>query len=260
MNRLARLWALCATALLLMSMFFQGGIGLAQDDTQATISALQTEAAGLKTMVALQTEVADLSTQVGQQGTTEPSGTMTPTPTVTPTPPPAGTVLYEANVENGGFDEWSNSSWSVLDGSLINTGDDRPSYVTAPVDLGLAANYVIEAEIEIVQRGTCESCYFGLVVRAGYFAGFRPGTAVAVIQSDARLAQSFASKPFQTPDEGSLETYRVEADGNRISLSLGDTVAAAARNDHFVYGGGGIVGLWTDGVDIRVYSFKVIAL
>jgi hypothetical protein len=65
MNRLARVWAICATAFLLLNLAVVQRTTSAQDGTQATVAALQTEAAGLKTTIALQTEVAALSTQVG---------------------------------------------------------------------------------------------------------------------------------------------------------------------------------------------------
>jgi hypothetical protein len=259
MNRVARIWAICATVFLLLSLAAVQGTTSAQDGTQATVVALQTQAAGLKTMVALQTEVAALSTQVGALGTLEPAGTPTPTPR--PTPPPAGTVLYEANAENGGFEDWALAGgWQYFDGMLVNDGDGGP--ITAPYEPTGLANYAVEADIEAVQYDESYGASQGFQlfarsesVTAEFDHRYFETQVLLYFQGDYLADEEMAIHPRE------WHTFRLEVEGNSVRALIDANSVVAASDNRLIAKAGNKVGIWCPpGEQYNVASFRVIAL
>src|SRR5689334_10044113 len=142
MNRLRSSWLVVCAGLLVASLLRPVPSNGAQDSTKATVSALQTQAADLKTMVALQTEVAGLQAQLTPSS--EAAGTLQ-----------AGqNVLYQADWSNG-MDGWSGSGgWKTVGGMLVNDGtnDDPSLWIPAPYEPGSITDYAIEAEIQLVSE------------------------------------------------------------------------------------------------------------
>jgi hypothetical protein len=262
MNRLARVWAICSTAFLLLSLAAVQGTTSAQEGTQATITALETQAADLRTMVALQTEVASLSTQVGAQGTREPAGPPTTTPMATS--PAVGTVLYEANAENGGFEDWQfEGGWLVHEGMLLNDGDS--GIATAPFSTGDLANLAVEFELRVVEDGPGWN-YFGLSIRGGdlelYALPYDPGAYIEPFLKGEEQIEGHRDRAWMpsAPDLMEWQTYRLEIDGGYAEISIDGDVLFSDTDNRLLRASGGAIMISNDeGLQLEVSEMRVIA-
>jgi len=256
-----------ATALATQNAQLQGALAALATSDAGKGHAL---AAAQATIAALTTQVAALKATINAVPTATPTPVPTNIPVPTPTPlPKAGTVLYQADVANGGFSKWSGSAdWKHVNGMLVNDGTNgRASEILAPFQPSVG-DYAVEAEIQMVGGGTwCMS--FGVFARGdegtGYSAGI--GTDSSNCQGLARIAPGSGLGPTnQSPilasqafDPGTdWHTYRLEVQGNTIRLLIDGAVTVEAVDNRYLSPGD--VGLWTDGTQINVRSFKVISL
>lgn len=210
--------------------------------------------------------------------TPEPTATPTPSPTPepipaptpepTPTPmPAAGTVLYEADT-SGGLAEWSGAGgWQTVGGMLVNDGtSDTPTFIDAPFQPS-TLDYAIEVEMQWARDGET----FGVVARggdgAGYWAGFAPDCNWEPNEDDiilwAPLIESFCAEDGRIAGtevglDSEWHTYRLEVQGNTIRVLLDGTVVIETSDNRFL--SPGQVGLWSDGAQVNVRRFSVIAL
>jgi hypothetical protein len=182
-----------------------------------------------------------------------PTITPTPTATATPTPSPAGTVLYETDW-SGGLGDWiGTADWQVVDGTLVNDGS-RPSLsLLGPRTRGPVTDYAVEAQILRVGGDG-----LGVFVRRaedqrGYLAGLYLNFAMI---SGREPFNSFASREFKNRD--GWHTYRLEVRGNNFRLAIDGLRLFEASDDR--YSTGTQFGLWAQNAEIRVLSFKIIAL
>ncbi len=185
--------------------------------------------------------------------TATPTITPTPTATATPTPPPAGTVLYETDW-SGGLGDWKGGpDWQVVGGTLVNDAT-RPSLsLLGPPARSPVTNYAVEAQIMRLGGDG-----FGVYVRhtdneQGYLAGLYLTFAMI---SARQPFNSFASSEFKNRD--GWHTYRLEVRGNTFTMSIDGQRAFEASDDR--YQTGTQFGLWAVNAEIRVRSFKIIAL
>jgi len=158
--------------------------------------------------------------------------------------------------------------WKVLNGVLLNDGTGeysgfKPIY--APFEPGALADYTVEAEIRVT-RGEASS--FGVIVRAdGQGGGYAAGTGTGWDQTSgindltgwwgtSDLSERLiAGKPYK-PDS-SWHTYAVEAKGNVIRLKVDGGILAAVSDNKYL--AGGQIGLWSNGYQLEVRAFRVLA-
>jgi hypothetical protein len=193
-------------------------------------------------------------------GTTSiPSPTVAPTATQVSAPAP-GTVVYQAHWSNG-MDGWvGNSDWQVLNGMLVNTGKPEggdPPTVLAPYP-PQTRNYAIEAQVQYVadQYGYYDFAFYVRSPEAGQ--GY---DAEISWERGATLCIDFCGDPLrQAPfNPGSRwHTYRVEAKDNTIRLLIDGGVVFSASS--LTYLDPGRIGLYSNGSQLNIRSFKVIAL
>lgn len=139
---------------------------------------------------------------------------------------------------------------------------------TAPVRLDGISDYVVEAEIQVVDYtlgGSRPIGSFGVVVRAsgsasdgygvGHYAnGGRYYAMMWPVSTSSAVIQQAEFKPG-----GPFHSYRVEVRANTLTLIVdGVVLLGPIQDNRFV--SGGRVGLWSDDVQISVRSFKVTAL
>lgn len=255
MQRLRFLWIGSAFVLMVAALFPGGGAD-AQDDAEATISALQTQVA------ALSTQVASL-----------PSGE-TPAPSGEPEP---GTVLYEANATIG-LAEWSGPGWRELDGMLVTDGETAGRFAV-PVDLRLVTDYALEAEIQVVKvmawQGDGSWGYECPEVAShfGYFLLRDQEYETFICYNDyggsnntyARISElplsTFDPGPYRTYDPGQeWRTYRLEVKGNQMRFLVDQQVVLEVTDNQFLSDTGGEVGFVCNYTQLALRSFRVIAL
>lgn len=193
-----------------------------------------------------------------------PEPTLSPTPEPTPTPVPvAGTVLYEADT-SGGLAEWSGAGgWQTVGGMLVNDGtSDAPMFIGAPFQPS-TPDYAVEVELQWARGGKA----FGVVARggdgAGYWAGFAPRCNERHIFLWAAPLDEYCWEPeviglTEMELDSEWHTYRVEVQGNTIRVLLDGTVVIETSDNRYL--SPGQVGLWSDGAQVSVRSFSVIAL
>jgi hypothetical protein len=228
----------------------------AQDGTEATVAALQTQAAELKTMVALQTEVAGLEAQLTPSTGSDSTDTAV-----------GEQALYEADW-SGGPDGWSVvGGWKISGGMLLNDGstgtrDWLPAPYTPEID-----NYAVEAELQLIQP--CEApSGAGIVVRASDMDGYWTGAMCSGSWNAYRRVGIVVDADWNTYEGGGLDsrdwepdtewhTYRVEVEGNAISVYQDDALMASAVDNRYLSGD---VGIWSAGMQINVRTFKVLPL
>ncbi len=182
-----------------------------------------------------------------------PTTTPTPTPTATATPAPAGTVLYETDW-SGGLGDWiGTSDWQVVEGTLANDGS-RPSLsLIGPRARSPVTDYAVEAQI--LRLG---GDGLGIFVRRGedqrgYLAGLYLNFAMI---SAREPFNSFASREFKNRE--GWHTYRLEVRGNNFRFAIDGQRYFEASDDR--HATGTQFGLWVMNAEIRVRSFKIIAL
>ena len=170
-------------------------------------------------------------------------------------------VLYQADT-SGGFDKWKGTpDWKYLEtGQLINDGTGSGSAnITAPYTLK-TADYAIEAQIRLAIRSGCWQ--YGLEARLtpdsnGYFAGvICSGTSYLGGGHITAAPRIVLSRPLTVDTQ--WHTYRMELRGNHIRFLIDNALALEATDNRYL--SSGQVGLWSDGAQINVRSFKILAL
>lgn len=202
--------------------------------------------------------------------TAEPTATAEPTPEPTATPlPAAGTVLYEADT-SGGFEEWPNSGgWQTVSGMLVNDGSSEiSSFMPAPYQVGLP-DYAVEVEMQWIREGET----FGIVVRGvddgGYWIGGTSSCASGrwlVVWGGPAQALGCPGRERNALPESFIDfgidnqwhTYRIEVRGNLIRVSVDGTLLLETSDNRYL--SSGQVGVWSQGAQVNIRRFSVIAL
>jgi hypothetical protein len=171
--------------------------------------------------------------------------------------PPAAT-LYSADW-SAGLNGWAGSgAWKTLDGTLLNDGTASDDFITAPWIAGGHSNYVVEAEIRLIQDSQHE---FGVFARrgegnSGYEAHLRSGGKPGIWDVVSGYGNSVAEGDPFTPGAG-WHRYRLEVNGNVITFSVdGATLVTGTDNRYLA---GGRVGLYSYNQQLEVRSFRVVA-
>ena len=193
--------------------------------------------------------------------TNTPVPTSTPTPTNTPTPGP-GTVLF-GEAESEVLSIWTSesSSWKYFDGQLLHDGTET-SAIIAPF-VPTAANYAVEAQIQLV-RAPESGCGFGIFARAedesvDFFSGYVEGYLAELSCDQAVIRSSYEElKATSSTVDDAWHIYRIEVQGNHITLSVDGILLLETRDNRYI--SSGQVGLWCNrGTQIAVRSFTVKA-
>lgn len=219
-------------------------------------------------------EVPPTPTPIPPTPTPEPTEAPTPTPeptAVPPTPTPdpaAGTVLYEANA-SGGFEDWPTAGgWHVVADQLVNDGSNgnTASLSAAPFDVQ-SSDYAVEAEIQWNRDGTCFGVFGRKDDRGGYYAG--PSDYCGNSSSDWDVLELWAredSREFRSSSishvdlglDNGWHLYRIEFRANTIKVFVDGSLMIETSDNKYL--SSGKVGVWTNGAQINVRSFKVISL
>lgn len=195
----------------------------------------------------------------------------TPVPTVTPLPPP-GTLIYEADWSTG-LAGWSGpADWKANGGLLLSEGSATSlngSPILAPFQPGALSDYAVEVELQVVrlkdEGSFCLFCEdsFGILVRgdqqSGYVVGFDyvPGKTTVFVADRSRPSGRPLASQDGSPGK-SEHTIRVEVKGNTIRLIMDQAVLLETTdNQHLA---AGRVGMWSNGVQLSIRSFRVFAL
>jgi hypothetical protein len=175
----------------------------------------------------------------------------------------AGAVLYTADWSSG-LNGWAGaSSWKTLRGSLLNDGTTHDSTpILAPYDTGQITDYAVETRIRVIRSdewccGHYES--FGLTTRraadgGGYSGAIRANSTATIGYTDGGFETN--EQPYSPAD--SWHTYRLEVDGNVVTL-LADGARILTVTDNR-YLTGGLTGLFDDGLQLEVASYRVLRL
>lgn len=167
--------------------------------------------------------------------------------------------------------------WKTVDGMLVNDGTGgggaAGSWIVAPYEPP-GPDYAVEAEIQLV-RYTNNSwiggyASYGIVARGeesgAYALGFCAKTIVLVFDcgpdnkglgifvDDAPLGE--VVDPGASTDRG-WHTYRVEVDGNEITLSVDGATVLREVSNRFL--SGTRVGLWSSGAELNVRAFRLLS-
>jgi hypothetical protein len=158
------------------------------------------------------------------------------------------------------------AGWSATGGLLSNDGSDfgdanwlgelwNIHWVASPVQPP-AADYAVEAEIEVVDRPPCGS--FGLVARSAYQAGvhFCSEYGWPTVSIRSRTPELLIAVPFE-PQPG-WHVYRVEAQGQTLRILIDGLLIAEVENLSFVEPGQ--TGLWDDHTKMAVRRFDISQL
>lgn len=183
-------------------------------------------------------------------------------------------LLYEADWARGAGD-WpaTGESWKAAGGMLVNDGtaNGAEMSIQAPVDLSGTADYVVDADIQLVAYSNNVYASFGIVVRApeeggGYGAGHCAAAGLftcdgasehtAVIWT-AEAQPSLIKARYFRPGE-SWHHYRVAVKGNELTLTIDGGLVLKASDNRFV--SSGRVGLWSNAAQVSVRTFTVHAL
>jgi hypothetical protein len=164
------------------------------------------------------------------------------------------------------------SDWKVLNGVLLNDGTNETNSgsptIVAPCQLGNTSNYAVETTIQVLNSGylTC----FGISVRGttvatdtgwqGYIAGIGDCGAVSgAFLGGPTIYNGQTGSEQANFNPGTIKhTYRVEANGNTIKLYIDGASWLTLTDNRFL--NGSQVGLWCQGEQLQVTSFKVVAL
>lgn len=178
------------------------------------------------------------------------------------------------------MDGWTQSDgWNSVNGMLVNDGSDynidgHPTAIAPSLPQGVT-NYSVQADIRLdryTDQGGLAS--FGVVVRSpdnvgGYKIGVCAGTGIFACDTsgsgyDLRLSNDSFSQgepvkqsPFH-PTLGTWYTYRIDVQGNTITIWLGGAKIFSITDDKYLSAGS--VGLWSDRCQISVRNFKITAL
>jgi hypothetical protein len=195
------------------------------------------------------------------------------------TQPEPSNVLYETTT----FDDWSippaKSDWARLGNMLVSRGSRRGADfvpILAPYRPP-SADYAVEADIRVIREGNS----FGVVAREGteqggrrrregYAGGIGANLARPNVQRPTSLCYlNGAMSAFIRRDciaEAAIftpgldwHTYRLELNGNKITLRIDKQVMIKDLADNRFLSAGG-VGLWSTEYQLEVRRFRVIAL
>lgn len=220
------------------------------------------------------------NTTNSSSGVTNSASSNRPIPSPTPSPTPE-TRAYKADWSNG-LDGWIQSGgWSSVNSMLVNDGmdynnDGHPT-ATAPALSQNITNYSVQVDIRLDRYadagGISGLASFGVVVHwsqdqnGGYKIGacasggiYSCGnTSDALFLSDGSFFQDPPVKqaPFQAA-QGVWHTYRIDVQGNTITVWLDGGMIFQATDDKFLSAGS--VGLWSDRSQISVGNFMMTAL
>jgi hypothetical protein len=222
--------------------------------------------------------------------TSTPSGVLVPSPTPTPTPtptPPPEPKIYRADWSSGMGGWTATNDWHIVNGMLVNDGTQHASEgnptAFAPYPPQDIANYSVQAEIRLdkyTDAGDYGADSFGIAVRysdsnGGYKLGAcasAPGYSLVtpcdasdfavsyvLILSDGDFSNDTPVKkvPFQ-PGSGNWHTYRIDVQGNTITVWIDGSMVFQVTDDKFL--SAGQVGLWSDRCQISIRSFTITAL
>ena len=174
----------------------------------------------------------------------------------------AGTVLYQADT-SGGLADWSGAGgWQSVSGLLVNDGSSHTAVFSgAPFQIPVP-DYAVEVEMQYVRGGNS----FGIVARggdsAGYWAGFGDCYDDAIrIWSGPPPHSYYCDRAFAKTRmelDSEWHTYRLEVQGNSIRVLLDDTPVIETTDN--LYLSAGQVGVWSDGAQVTIRRFSVIAL
>ncbi|MBV9228477.1 MAG: hypothetical protein JOZ18_04115 [Chloroflexi bacterium] len=217
-----------------------------------------------------------VSTSSARQTPTTPVTGAAPTtvPTATSTPALTPTVAVHVGLPcNVNLSTWTDGSadWKILNGVLLNdasngnwNGGDGPTIV-APCQLGNAANYAVESQIQVTSSnyGAC----FGITVRgtpsSNGWQGYKAGVGDCGHLDKVRISGPDYSYDQQAKEASfdpttTKHTYRVEVRNNTVTFFIdGGQILTMTDNRYLT---GAEVGLWCKNVQLQVFSFQVTAL
>lgn len=177
-----------------------------------------------------------------------------PLPAAMPVPAP-GLILFAADWSSG-MGGWPGAAgWQAVDGMLVNDGSSTDTTIVAPYRPEVS-NYAVEAEIEVVSP-FWQRRAFGLVARDSYQGGLNWWSYRDTRHPFVGTRSQLLAQTEFNPGE-SWHKYRLEVDGGHVRLLIDGAVRAEATGQSAL--SPGRVGLWDGGVQIRVRSFRVIAL
>ena len=224
--------------------------------TAAGVTAAQATAGALATNAAAQG--ADLATAQAGRAAAEATVAALQTAGAAPTPPAAtAMVLYQA-ADGAAFRTWPlPGGWHIDGNLLVAEGTAFQDYVNLPYRTGALNDYAVEAEIQVVGKTDCAK-NFGILLR-GTEQGFYAGGVEWSCGPIARLwaGQRAIGSQNLTLDEG-WHTYRLEAKGDRIRVSIDGTVVIETVDATSPIGSQ--IALWSNGVMFNVRAFRVLRL
>lgn len=185
-----------------------------------------------------------------------------PTPTrvpPTPTEVPKPGLAKEWNADTGWSDWPAAGAWSISRGRLVNNGQSGDP-IFAPYRPPLP-NYAIEAVVEILPQ---YDPYLGLFVRRttrqenGYMAWVGGNNTTGIDEWVPCRSGCFKRARTLSQGPSGTHTYRFEADGENLTLSVDGAVKSSRKDFSFMTGDN--IGLTADGSQIIVSSFKVVLL
>jgi hypothetical protein len=189
--------------------------------------------------------------------------------------------MYKADWSKG-MDGWVQSGgWSSVNGMLVNDGQDynndgHPT-ASAPLFPQDIPNYSVQVDMRLDrytdEGGISGLAGFGVVVRwsqdqnGGYKIGVCASAGIySCGNADHELLLSdgsfFQSAPVRQvlfrPAYGTWHTYRIDVQGNTITVWVDGGMIFQATDDKYL--SAGTVGLWSDRSQISVRNFTITAL
>ena len=145
---------------------------------------------------------------------------------------------------------------------IVNDGTSHTAvFAGAPFQVP-GPDYAVEVEMQYVRGGRT----FGIVARggdgAGYWAGFGDCYGGAIrIWSGPPPSSNYCNTAFAKTAvdfDAEWHTYRLEVQGNSIRVLLDGTPLIETTDN--LYLSPGQVGVWSDGAQVTIRRFSVIAL
>jgi hypothetical protein len=204
------------------------------------------------------TTVPKSTTTTTQEVTTVPTEAPAVTDTTVTTAPAdsqAGSVLYEITDWSSGTSGWAAAGqWKTAGGMLVTDGTSD-SFAVAPVDLTGYPDYVVEAEVQILDpRAETDVLLMARMINGeGYWGGF-DGSARRMVVGYG--FEELGGAGFIL-DSG-WHTYRLEVRGNVVKIFFEQAEVGRAVDNRALEPG--TVGIYCGDGQINVRSFRVIAL
>lgn len=172
---------------------------------------------------------------------------------------PSG-VLYQADT-SGGLAEWAGGDgWQTVSGMLVNDGTGEGLFKAAPFEVPMT-DYAVEVEMQWVRDGDS----FGVVARLGevrgYYAGYYDGNDCRYDFEAICLWGADNEEPIAKTDlllDSEWHVYRLEVQGNAVRVFVDGTLVIETSDNSFLTAGK--AGLWSDGAQVNIRRFTVIAL